>query len=63
MSTSAGSTKTSARLTMSALFAVFAAPLLIASLFALGPLDWRPSKTVNNGLLLEPPLLLKSFGV
>ena len=63
MSTSARSSKTSARLTMLALFAVFAAPLLIASLFALGPLDWRPSKTVNHGLLLEPPLLLKSFGV
>ena len=29
----------------------------------MGPLDWRPAKTVNYGMLLEPPLRLKSYGV
>ena len=29
----------------------------------MGPLDWRPTKTINHGVLLEPPLRLDSYGV
>ncbi len=52
-----------ARRTLLALVAVFALPLGLAWVFTMGPLDWRPAKTVNNGVLLEPPLRLKSYGV
>ena len=52
-----------ARRTLLALFAVFALPLLLAWVFTLGLLDWRPVNTVNHGVLLEPPLRLKSYGV
>ncbi|MEE2767332.1 MAG: hypothetical protein VX679_07305 [Pseudomonadota bacterium] len=49
--------------TLLALLAVFALPLLLAWVFTMGPLDWRPVKSVNHGVLLEPPLQLKSYGV
>ena len=55
--------QTKARRTLLAIFAVFALPLVLAWLFTIGPLDWRPAKNVNNGVLLEPPLLLQSHGV
>jgi cytochrome oxidase Cu insertion factor (SCO1/SenC/PrrC family) len=45
------------------LLAVFALPLFVAWLFTMGPLDWRPTKTINHGVLLEPPLRLDSYGV
>ena len=56
-------TKTKVRLTLLALLAVFLMPLLLAWLFARGPLDWQPQSTLNFGVLLEPPLPLKSYGV
>ena len=52
-----------ARNTLLMLLAVFALPLLIAWVFTLGPLDWRPTRTVNHGVLLTPPLRLNSYGV
>jgi len=57
------STKTKARLTLVALLAVFVLPLTLAWVFALGPLEWRPAITLNYGVLLDPPLQLKSYGV
>ena len=52
-----------ARYTLLMLLAVFALPLLVAWMFTMGPLDWRPTKTVNYGVLLAPPLRLNSYGV
>ena len=52
-----------ARYTLLMLLAVFALPLLVAWIFTMGPLDWRPTKTVNYGVLLAPPLRLNSYGV
>ena len=52
-----------ARRTLLAIVAVFALPLVLAWLFTIGPVDWRPAKTVNYGVLLEPPLRLQSSGV
>lgn len=48
---------------MLAIVGVFALPLVLAWIFAMGPSEWRPANTVNNGMLLQPPLQLKSFGV
>jgi cytochrome oxidase Cu insertion factor (SCO1/SenC/PrrC family) len=63
MSTPTRAAKTKARRTLLAIVAVFALPLVLAWLFTIGPLDWRPAKTVNYGVLLEPPLRLQSYGV
>lgn len=63
MSTSPRAAQTETRRTLLALLVVFALPLLLAWVFTMGPLDWRPAKTVNYGVLLEPPLRLKSYGV
>jgi len=52
-----------ARYTLLMLLAVFALPLLVAWILTMGPLDWRPTKTVNYGVLLAPPLRLNSYGV
>ncbi len=52
-----------ARYTLLMLLAVFTLPLLVAWIFTMGPLDWRPTKTVNYGVLLAPPLRLNSYGV
>ena len=50
-------------MTLLLILGVFALPLVLAWVFTMGPLDWRPVKTVNYGVLVEPPLLLESFGV
>ncbi|MCZ6871685.1 MAG: hypothetical protein O7G84_19480 [Gammaproteobacteria bacterium] len=63
MSTPPRAAQTKARRTLLVLVAVFTLPLVLAWVFAMGPLDWRPAKTVNYGVLLEPPLRLKSYGV
>jgi cytochrome oxidase Cu insertion factor (SCO1/SenC/PrrC family) len=63
MSTPTRAAKTKARRTLLAIVAVFALPLVLAWLFTIGPLDWRPAKTVNYGVLLEPPLRLQSYDV
>jgi cytochrome oxidase Cu insertion factor (SCO1/SenC/PrrC family) len=52
-----------ARLTLLVLVAAFALPLVLAWALTIGPLGWRPTKTVNQGLLLEPPPRLQSYGV
>ncbi len=63
MSTPPRPAQTKARNTLLMLLAVFALPLLVAWVFTLGPLDWRPTRTVNHGVLLTPPLQLNSYGV
>ena len=63
MSSPPRAAKTKTRVTLLLLAVVFALPLAIAWVITVGPFDWRPAKTVNNGVLLEPPLLLKSYGV
>jgi len=63
MSTPPQPAKSKARNTLLMLLAVFALPLLVAWVFTLGPLDWRPTRTVNYGVLLTPPLRLNSYGV
>ena len=63
MSTPPQPAKSKARNTLLMLLAVFALPLLVAWIFTLGPLDWRPTRTVNYGVLLTPPLRLNSYGV
>jgi len=63
MSTAPRAAQTKGGRTLLGLLAVFALPLLLAWVFTMGPLDWRPVKTVNHGVLLEPPLQLKSYGV
>lgn len=45
------------------LLAVFVLPLVVAWVLTKGPIDLRPTKTVNYGVLLEPPLRLNSYGV
>ena len=45
------------------LLAVFALPLVVAWVLTKGPIDLRPTKTVNYGVLLEPALRLNSYGV
>ena len=55
--------KMKARQTLLLLLAVFALPLLVAWVFTMGPLHWRPAKTTNYGVLLTPPLRLNSYGV
>jgi len=57
------SVKTKSRLTLLALLMVFALPLLLAWALSVGPLEWRPQRTVNFGLLLDPPLQLQTYGV
>ena len=52
-----------ARRTLLVLLTVFVLPLVLAWVFARGPSDWRPAKTVNYGVLLKPSLGLKSHGV
>ncbi|MCZ6708744.1 MAG: hypothetical protein O7B25_00105 [Gammaproteobacteria bacterium] len=54
--------QTKARVTLLVLVAVFGLPLALAWVLAIG-FDWRPENTVNHGVLLEPALRLKSFGV
>lgn len=56
-------TKTKSRLTLLALLAVFVLPLAFAWLFAVGLPEWRPTPTLNYGVLLESPLRLESYGV
>ena len=51
------------RRTLLAIITVFALPLVLAWMFILGPFNWRPENTVNYGVLLQPPLPLKSYGV
>lgn len=63
MSTPPQPAQTKARNTLLMLLAVFALPLLVAWVFTLGPLDWRPTRTVNHGVLLTQPLRLNSYGV
>lgn len=63
MSTPTRAVQSKARRTLLAIVAVFALPLVLAWLFTIGPLDWKPAKTVNYGVLLEPPLRLQSYGV
>ncbi|MFP6795269.1 MAG: hypothetical protein VB996_18625 [Pseudomonadales bacterium] len=55
--------RTGSRATLLLVLAVFALPLLVAWVFTRGPLEWHPMKTVNYGVLLEPPLQLSSYGV
>ncbi len=55
--------QTKGRRTLLVIVTVFALPIVLAWLFAVGPLDWRPVNTVNHGMLLQPPLHLKSYGV
>lgn len=57
------SVKTKSRLTLLALLMVFVLPLLLAWALSVGPLEWRPQRTVNFGLLLDPPLQLQTYGV
>ena len=52
-----------ARRTLILITAVFALPLALSWFFALGPFQWRPGDTINHGVLLEPSLSLRSFGV
>jgi cytochrome oxidase Cu insertion factor (SCO1/SenC/PrrC family) len=51
------------RRTLLAILTVFALPLVLAWMFIMGPFNWRPVNTVNYGMLLQPPLHLKSYGV
>lgn len=51
------------RRTLLLILAVFVLPLALAWLFTLGPAEWRPVGSVNNGVLLAPALSLKSYGV
>lgn len=63
MSTPTPAARTKARRTLLLIAAVFGLPLVLAWVFTMGPLEWRPAKTVNYGVLLTPPLRLKSYGV
>ena len=63
MSSPQRAAQSKARRTLLAIAAVFALPLVLAWLFTIGPSDWRPAQTVNHGVLLEPPLQLRSYGV
>ncbi|MCZ6710362.1 MAG: hypothetical protein O7B25_08365 [Gammaproteobacteria bacterium] len=54
---------TKPRRTLLLILAVFSLPLVLAWVFTLGPMDWRPANSVNYGVLLSPALDLKSFGV
>jgi cytochrome oxidase Cu insertion factor (SCO1/SenC/PrrC family) len=54
---------TKPRRTLLLILAVFALPLALAWVFTLGPVEWRPVGSVNNGVLLTPALSLKSYGV
>lgn len=53
-------TQAKARRTLLMVLAVFALPLFIAWILTLG---WQPTRTVNYGVLLKPPLQLNSYGV
>ena len=63
MNTPPREVRTKARRTLLAIITVFVLPLALAWMFTVGPLNWRPAKTVNYGLLLQSPLHLKSYGV
>jgi hypothetical protein len=63
MSMNSNPAQTKSRLILISLFMVFALPLLVAWMFAVGPLEWRPQRTVNFGLLLDPPMQLQAYGV
>lgn len=63
MSTPTPASQTKARRTLLLLAAIFVLPLALAWVFTMGPLEWRPAKTVNYGVLLTPPLRLESYGV
>jgi len=63
MNTPQPTTKTRARLTLLAVSAVFLMPLLLAWIFAKGPIDWRPQSNLNYGVLLQPPLQLNAYGI
>ncbi len=63
MSSPPRAARTKARRTLLLVVAVFALPLVLAWVFTVGPLEWRPAKSVNHGVLLEPPLRLNSHGV
>ena len=55
--------RTKNRVTLLLIVAVFTLPLVFAWVFTKGPLDWRPVKTVNHGVLVEPVLGLESHAV
>lgn len=61
--TSATRSQKKARRTLLLIAAVFALPLALSWFFAMGPFQWRPGNTTNHGVLLEPSLSLRSFGV
>lgn len=50
-----------ARLSLLAIFALFAVPLVIAVLMHTGHIEWRPGGMRNAGLLVDPPLALEGF--
>ncbi len=63
MNTPERAARSKARRTLIAIVAAFALPLVLAWLFTIAPEEWRPAKTVNYGVLSEPPLRLASHGV
>jgi cytochrome oxidase Cu insertion factor (SCO1/SenC/PrrC family) len=63
MNSPPGAAKTKTRVTLLMLAVVFVLPLVLAWVLTSGPLDWRPAKTANNGVLLASPLRLNSYGV
>ncbi|MDX1381377.1 MAG: hypothetical protein R3233_09665 [Xanthomonadales bacterium] len=50
-----------ARLSLLAIFALFAVPLVVAVLMHTGHIEWRPGGMRNAGLLVDPPLALDGF--
>ena len=61
MSTRPQTARTKSRVTLLLVVAVFALPLALA--WVLMGLEWQPAKTVNYGVLVEPPMLIESYGV
>ena len=51
-----------ARLSLVAIFMLFAVPLVAAVLMHTGHIEWRPGGMRNTGLLVDPPLALDGFG-
>jgi len=63
MNTTSPTVPSNGRRTLIALAAIFTLPLFFAWLISIGPVEWLPIKTVNHGVLLNPPPVLGSFGV
>lgn len=49
------------RIIITAVFLLFAVPVIVAYLLATGLIDFHPDETKNNGVMISPPIKITNF--